>query len=673
MKIHSQSLRRCKVCGAVTPVTADTSIHQCVYCNSLTEIPSFSQENRQILNRLEETEKRVRSAADRLEQTANEFARTGSSDSGALYAQAQQQHTQLLNLLKQQYADYENGQTNRLEGWFRLGEEAQHARRYDEAIPHYHKVLSVLGDDAETHWRVLLCRYGVEYVLDGTTQTYLPTLTRIPSDDLLQDADYLAACRCAKSDAAQTHYIREGQRIADIIDRFRQICATEEPYDVFISCKQSDNGQPTADHRAGEWLCDELTKRGLRVFYSQKCLIPGELYEPHIMYALTSARMMIVAASTEDYLNSRWVRNEWRRFSWLKQEEGLHSPRRLILFSLSETSLRLPAEIGPIQMLRAYAEKQPMEKLMLAVGKTFPSADIDLSVSDSHFPLPESLSPADEESSAEEAYSPEEECPHEHTDLPCPAVSSCEEPIEAVYPVSLTTRLYNFVRSAVFIRSMIALGLMLYGWGMYRFMMPRFGGELTAVSFCVHILGGVHWMLLMKRFDSSDNPPLIPLKFSKARNIAYGILIAVLCIGSVFLLEWIHHSFSLMGVLIALGSSGLLLPAAMYLIGRWTKRNTDDLLHGINILFLALCALCLLNLLGIILIQWLIPLIVQAFRSAVDAVCKFLSDLANAIVSMILSFLGMTFSVILIGVGVILLIGIVIGVVWVLIESLFST
>ncbi len=667
MKIHSQSLLRCEVCGAITPVTADTAVHQCICCKSWTEIPCFSRENRQILSRLEEMEHSVRSAADRLEQTANEFARTGSSDSGALYAQAQQQHTQLLNMLKQQYADYENGQIHRLEGWFRLGEEAQHARRYDEAIPHYHKVLSVFGEDAETHWRVLMCRYGVEYVLDSATQTYLPTLTRIPSDDLLQDADYLAACHYARSDAAQTYYLREGQRIADIIACFRQISATEDAYDVFISCKQNDRQQQTADHRAREWLYHELTKRGLRVFYSQKCLIPGELYEPHIMYALTSARMMIVAASTEEYLNSRWVRNEWRRFSWLKQEEGIHSPRRLILFSLSETPLRLPAEIGPIQMLRAYAEKQPMEKLMIAVGKTFPSADIDLSVSDSHFPLPESIPPAEEE------YVPEEAVSHEYTDLPCPAVSSCEKPVEAVSPVSLTTRLYTFVRSAVFIRSMIALGIMLYGWGMYLFMMPHFGWELTAICFCVHLLGGVHWMLLIKCFDSSDNPPLIPLQFGKARNIAYGILIAVLCIGSVILLEWIHHSVSLMGVLIVLGSTGLLLPAAAYLIGRWTKRNTDDILHGINLLFLALCILCLMNLLGIVTMQWLIPLIVQAFHSAVDAVCIFLSDLADAIVSIILSILGATFSVILIYIGIIILIGIVIGIVWWLIDSLFST
>ena len=59
----------------------------------------------------------------------------------------------------------------------------KHNIRFDEAISHYQALLVRSTEpEAEVYWRIMLCRYGVEYVLENASRTYLPTITRMVVD-----------------------------------------------------------------------------------------------------------------------------------------------------------------------------------------------------------------------------------------------------------------------------------------------------------------------------------------------------------------------------------------------------------------------------------------------------------------------------------------------------------
>jgi len=302
-----------------------------------------------------------------VEDALNEYSRTGSLAADEQKRRAEEHYQALKEALDKKTEDYRNGHTRRMNAYFHMGEEAQHARRYEEAIVHYQKVLADCPQEAEVHWRVLMCRYGVEYVRDQMTGTYLPTLTKMQVEDILEDSDFRDACRYAQNDAVRAYYQKEGERLAAIIGKYQYVNGVSEPYDVFISVKQGDDaGRPTEDSMVGINLYHQLRAQGLRVFNSRESLKPGEEYEPYIMHALMSARTLVLVASCEEHLNARWLRNEWRRFAWLKKNEGAGSVRRIIVYSCGQKTLKIPAEIGAVQIIEAKSAAAPVEMLIRA-------------------------------------------------------------------------------------------------------------------------------------------------------------------------------------------------------------------------------------------------------------------------------------------------------------------
>nr|MCR5844635.1 toll/interleukin-1 receptor domain-containing protein [Oscillospiraceae bacterium] len=111
-------------------------------------------------------------------------------------------------------------------------------------------------------------------------------------------------------------------------------------YDVFISVKQTDKTEgkthPTEDYRVGLELYDHLTSLGLKVFNSEKTKGPaGKEWEPYILAALMSARVMIVVGTCPKYMESQWVKNEWTRFQWLQKYERDEKKERVLFCYLS--------------------------------------------------------------------------------------------------------------------------------------------------------------------------------------------------------------------------------------------------------------------------------------------------------------------------------------------------
>ena len=187
---------------------------------------------------------------------------------------------------------------------------------FDKAAETYSKILDVDDKISEAHWGLLLCKYGIEYVEDPKTYKRIPTCHRTQYTSVLSDADYLAAIENADADSREV-YVAQAHEIAELQKSILAIVKDEQPFDVFICYKETDEyGKRTVDSALANDIYYQLTKEGLRVFYSAITLEDklGVEYEPYIFAALNSAKVMLVIGTKLEYFNAVWVRNEWSRY-----------------------------------------------------------------------------------------------------------------------------------------------------------------------------------------------------------------------------------------------------------------------------------------------------------------------------------------------------------------------
>ncbi|MCM1335365.1 MAG: toll/interleukin-1 receptor domain-containing protein [Bacteroides sp.] len=202
---------------------------------------------------------------------------------------------------------------------------ANHFRQqceFDKASEIYER-MTPNSDDAELFWSIVLCRYGIEYVDDPKTGRKIPTCHRTQFKSILEDADYLEALN--RADAVQRSiYESEAGYIDSIQKGILEISNKEEPFDIFICYKESDeSGKRTQDSVIAQDLYYQLTQEGFKVFFSRITLESklGAEYEPYIFAALNSAKVMVVVGTRAEYFNAVWVKNEWSRYLMLMQED----------------------------------------------------------------------------------------------------------------------------------------------------------------------------------------------------------------------------------------------------------------------------------------------------------------------------------------------------------------
>lgn len=236
--------------------------------------------------------------------------------------------------------DFESHYTrDRLEELCQLYHQAENFqldRDYDKAADYYRQVITKGGQDAEVLWRLLLCHYCITYRKNDAGE---PVPTILYPD--LTDPEEMSVRRELASAMGGSEnrriYETELARIDGILDEYR-LASQEAAYDfdVFLSVRQEKDGHFTKDSDVASDLYDFLTSRGLRVFNSRRVVLPvGKSYEPYIISALLSAKVMIVVGSSADNMNSQWVKDEWSRFQWLqKREKKQHgkTDRRLLCY-----------------------------------------------------------------------------------------------------------------------------------------------------------------------------------------------------------------------------------------------------------------------------------------------------------------------------------------------------
>ena len=195
-----------------------------------------------------------------------------------------------------------------------------HFRRqgdFDKALAVYESIVREDDTDAEAHWCCALCRFGIEYVEDPNTFEYLPTCHRASFDSFLEDVDYLAALEHSDG-ITRRQYQKDAAKIAEVQRGILATSQNEEPFDVFICYKETDDDtkERTRDSLDAQEIYYQLTQEGYRVFFSRITLEDkvGTEYEPYIFAALNSAKVMVAIGSKPEYFGAVWVKNEWSRF-----------------------------------------------------------------------------------------------------------------------------------------------------------------------------------------------------------------------------------------------------------------------------------------------------------------------------------------------------------------------
>lgn len=239
---------------------------------------------------------------------------------------------------------------------------------FDKARTLYEQLITENLADAEVYWNIILCKYGITYVddYDGTKK---PTINRM-SSILITDDDDFKKCIELADVVTREQYKTEANQIASIQKEILEIVNKEEPYDIFISYKETDEfGERTRDSLRAYEIYEALTKEGYRVFLSRVVLssVAGQNYEPYIYSALYSAKAMILITSQEEYANAVWVKNEWSRFlSLMKKDKN----KILIPCYFDMDPYDLPKEIRNIQALDM-SKLGFIQDLMLGVNKIF--------------------------------------------------------------------------------------------------------------------------------------------------------------------------------------------------------------------------------------------------------------------------------------------------------------
>lgn len=195
---------------------------------------------------------------------------------------------------------------------------------FDKAMATYENILAEDNTNAEAHWRLVLAKYGIEYVEEPNTHKRVPTCHRVRYESILADLDYKEALKYSQDSDARILYEKEANQISEIQKNILTVARNEKPYDIFICYKETDNnGQRTKDSVFAQDIYNQLVQANYNVFFSRITLEDklGTEYEPYIFSALNSAKIMLVIGTTKENFEAVWVKNEWSRFLELLRKD----------------------------------------------------------------------------------------------------------------------------------------------------------------------------------------------------------------------------------------------------------------------------------------------------------------------------------------------------------------
>lgn len=210
-----------------------------------------------------------------------------------------------------------------LQGLFNRANILRMKSEFDKAAQLYEKIIQIDNTQSEAYWGLILCKFGIEYVEDPTTFKRIPTCHRTELDSIIADDDYKLALHYA-DDIQKVIYKSEAKEIDRLQKEIISLSQKEEPYDVFICYKETDeSGKRTQDSVIANDIYYQLTQEGFKVFFAAITLEDklGSAYEPCIFAALNSAKVMLSIGTKPEYFNAIWVKNEWSRFLKIMKQD----------------------------------------------------------------------------------------------------------------------------------------------------------------------------------------------------------------------------------------------------------------------------------------------------------------------------------------------------------------
>ena len=241
------------------------------------------------------------------------------------------------------------------------------ACEFDKAAGIYEAIVADFPEEAEAYWGLVLCKYGIEYVDDPATGKKIPTCHRSSFESIMDDSNFEQALENADG-AARKVYREEAKQIEQIRKGIIAVSANEDPYDIFICYKETDeNGERTLDSVLAQDIYDALSDRGYRVFFARITLEDklGQEYEPYIFAALNSAKIMLAIGTDYEYFNAVWVKNEWSRYLKLMEKD---SHKHLIPCYKGIDAYDMPKEFSKLQA-QDLGKVGAMQDLLRGIGK----------------------------------------------------------------------------------------------------------------------------------------------------------------------------------------------------------------------------------------------------------------------------------------------------------------
>lgn len=235
------------------------------------------------------------------------------------------------------------------------------ANKFIDAKNEYTDIINKYPESVDAYWGRLLSELGIEYV-KSDDDIYYPSCHRLTFSNILEEDDYKKVIELADEDST-VWYEEKAKQIENIRLELMNLTKNFDPFDIFISYKESMDGNVTKDSQYVTDLYHKLTQMGYKVFLSRITLgqIAGEKYEPFIYSAIATAQVMITFSSDKSYLEATWVKNEWSRYLELIKQ-GQKKKGSLIPIYFQMDPYDLPIEFSGIQGFN-YADLEILRKL----------------------------------------------------------------------------------------------------------------------------------------------------------------------------------------------------------------------------------------------------------------------------------------------------------------------
>ena len=249
-------------------------------------------------------------------------------------------------------------QTSEVLSYLRMGQNELNCCAFERAYTAFEKAAELDESEPEAYFGMALAEFRVQYLRDieqdeetGREKSRLQPICHEIADTLFSESAHYQRALALAERAQGEEYARRASEIDYIRKEFFRLSESGLRYDCFICVKVTDQaGNHTEDSFAAGKLYNSLRRAGYKPFFSEYEIgeRTGADYEAMILYALYSAKCMLLVCGNREYLNTPWVKNEYTRFLAMIADEEKESGSVAFVFR-GKPIERLPNVKGRLQ------------------------------------------------------------------------------------------------------------------------------------------------------------------------------------------------------------------------------------------------------------------------------------------------------------------------------------